>query len=387
MDNPTIPADGPSTAAAPEGLVAATRGAAPVALAIIAAIAVVAALYLARAFFVPLLIGILASYSLRPVVEWLAARHIPRALGAALVLAAVVAGSSWAVFSLGDDAAAVIETLPEAARRMRGHVSVARAGGPSALNKIQEAASELQGAANDAAGDGKPVKPGRPGTAGRNAEPSAWLHEYMLAQSALLFNVAAQAPIVVLLAYFLLASGEHFRRKLVRLAGPTLSHKKDAVRILDEIDVQVQRYLLSTVGANVLVGLVTWGAFEALGMEHAGVWGVAAGILHFIPYLGPVLFAVASGVAGFMQMGTVVGAFAVAGASLLVAAAVGQLIMTWLQSRLAHVNAAVLFIALLFFGWLWGIWGLLLGAPLLAIAKVICDRVEVLHPVGELLGG
>lgn len=387
MDNPITPVDGPAAPAAPEGLVAATKGAAPVALAILAVIAVVAALYLARAFFVPLLIGILASYSLRPVVEWLAAWHIPRVLGAAVVLAAVVAGGSWAVFSLGDDAAAVIETLPEAARRMRGHVSVARAGGPSALNKIQEAASELEGAATDAAGDGKPVKPKRAVTTGRDAEPSAWLRNYMLAQSALLFNVAAQAPIVILLAYFLLASGEHFRRKLVRLAGPTLSHKKDAVRILDEIDVQVQRYLLATLGANVLVGLATWLAFEALGMEHAGVWGVAAGILHFIPYLGPVLFAIASGVAGFMQVGTVLGAFLVAGASLLVAAAVGQLIMTWLQSRLANVNAAVLFIALLFFGWLWGIWGLLLGAPLLAIAKVICDRVEVLHPVGELLGG
>jgi predicted PurR-regulated permease PerM len=387
MDNPITSVEGPSDAAAPDGLVLATRGAAPVALAVLAVIAVVAALYLARAFFVPLLIGILASYSLRPAVEWLASWHIPRPLGAALVLAAVVAGSSWAVFSLGDDAAAVIETLPEAARRMRGHVSVARAGGPSALNKIQEAASELEGAATDATGDGKPAKAKRPGPAGREAEPSAWLRDYMLAQSALLFTVAAQAPIVLLLAYFLLASGEHFRRKLVRLAGPTLSRKKDAVRILDEIDVQVQRYLLATVGANVLVGLVTWLAFEALGMEHAGVWGVAAGILHFIPYLGPVLFAIASGVAGFMQVGTVLGAFAVAGASLLVAAAVGQLIMTWLQSRLAHVNAAVLFIALLFFGWLWGIWGLLLGAPLLAIAKVICDRVEALHPVGDLLGG
>lgn len=387
MDIPITPVDGPSAAAAPGVHVAAAQGVAPVAVAVLAAIAVVAALYLARAFFVPLLIGILASYSLRPVVEWLAARRIPRALGAAVVLATIVAGSSWAVFSLGDDAAAVVETLPEAARRMREHVSEARAGGPSALNKIQEAASELEGAATDAAGDGKPVKPKRAGTAGRDAEPSAWLRDYMLAQSALLFNVVAQAPIVVLLAYFLLASGEHFRRKLVRLAGPTLSRKKDAVRILDEIDTQVQRYLLATVGANVLVGLVTWLAFMALGMEHAGVWGVAAGILHFIPYLGPVLFAIASGVAGFMQMGSAIGAFAVAGVSLLVAAAVGQLIMTWLQSRLANVNAAVLFIALLFFGWLWGIWGLLLGAPLLAIAKVVCDRVEALHPVGELLGG
>ena len=74
------------------------------------------------------------------------------------------------------------------------------------------------------------------------------------------------------------------------------------MRILDEIDTQVQRYLLATVGANALVALFTWLAFEALGMEQAGVWGVAAGILHFIPYLGPVLFAIASGVAGFMQI-------------------------------------------------------------------------------------
>lgn len=121
-------------------------------------------------------------------------------------------------------------------------------------------------------------------------------------------------------------------------------------------------------------------------MEQAGVWGVTAGVLHFIPYLGPALFAIASGMAGFMQFGTALGAFNVAGVSLLVAIIVGSLIMTWLQSRFARVNAAVLFIALLFFGWLWGIWGLLLGAPLIAIAKAICDRVESLKAAGDLLG-
>jgi predicted PurR-regulated permease PerM len=208
----------------------------------------------------------------------------------------------------------------------------------------------------------------------------------MLTQSALLFTVTAKTPIVLLLAYFLLALGEHFRRKLVQLVGPSLSRKKDAMRILEEIDVQIQRYLLATLGANVLVAIGTWLGFEALGMEQAGVWGVTAGVLHFIPYLCPVLFAIASGMAGFMQFGTALNAFTVAGVSLLVAAAVGSLIMTWLQSRFARVNAAVLFIALLFFGWLWGIWGLLLGAPLVAIAKVVCDRVESLTPPGELLG-
>jgi predicted PurR-regulated permease PerM len=121
-------------------------------------------------------------------------------------------------------------------------------------------------------------------------------------------------------------------------------------------------------------------------VELAGVWGVAAGVLHFIPYLGPVVLAIASAVAGFMQFGTATDSAPVAGASLAVAVAVGSLTVTWLQGRVARVNAAVLFIALLFFGWLWGIWGLLLGAPLVAIAKVICDRVEAFRPLGELLG-
>jgi len=70
----------------------------------------------------------------------------------------------------------------------------------------------------------------------------------------------------------------------------------------------------------------------------------------------------------------------------LVAGLIGMVFMTWLQSRVARVNAAVLFIALLFFGWMWRIAGVLLGAPLIAIARVVCDRVESLTPMGELLG-
>ena len=356
-----------------------------VGVAVLAVIAVVGALYLARAFFVPLLIGILASYALGPLVDGLKAWRIPRAAGAALVLAALVGAIGWATLSIGDDAASMIAKLPEAARKVREHVGEARATGPSALQKITEAATELQGAADAAsAGDKKPARP--PAAAIRPPEGNVWVRDYMLAQSALLFTVVAQAPIVLLLTYFLLASGEHFRRKLVQLVGPSLSRKKDAVRILEEIDVQIQRCLFAIVAANVLVGLGTWAAFEALGVEHAGVWGAGAAVLHSIPYLGPVVVAGASGVAAYLQFGTAMGAFTVAGISLLVAAAIGSLLMTWLQSRFARVNAAVLFIALLFFGWLWGIWGLLLGAPLVAIAKVICDRVDVLKPAGELLG-
>ena len=351
------------------------------ALTVLALIALVAALYLARAFFVPLLIGILTSYALHPLVDWLEAHHLPRPVGAALTLIALVGGFSWIGYSLSDDASAMIEKLPEAARKLRQTVSVSRESGPTPLQKLQEAANEIQGAASDAA-----QKPGTRAPAVRAPEPSVWLSNYAIAQSGLLISVAAQAPIVLLLAYFLLASGVHFRRKLVQLVGPSLSRKKEAVRILEEVDVQIQRYLLTMLLSNALVAICTWLAFEALGMEHAGVWGVAAGVLHFVPYLGSALIVLGSGVVALLQFGSVLHAAAIAGAALLIGGAVGHVFMTWLQSRAARVNAAVLFIALLFFGWLWGVWGLLLGAPLVAIVKVICDRGEALKPVGELMG-
>lgn len=373
-----------SATSVPAGLSAGT-----LATGLLAATGLVAALYLARGFFVPLLIGILASYALHPLVDGLQAWRVPRSVGAALVLTIVIGAFSWIAFSLSDDASAMIEKLPDAARQLRKDLRASRLGAPSALQNMQEAAQELQGAATDAgAPPGKPA--GSPARTVRTAtaptpEPT-WLRDYTIAQTTLLATVAAQTPIVVLLTYFLLASGGHFRRKLVQLVGPSLSRKKDAVRILEEVDAQVQRYLLTTLAANAVLGVATWLAFLALGLEHAAIWGVAAGVLHFVPYLGPALIALGSGVAAFLQFGSLLPALAVAGASLAVAGIIGFAFMTWLQSHFARVNAAVLFIALLFFGWLWGLWGLLLGAPLVAIAKVILDRIESLKPAGALLG-
>jgi predicted PurR-regulated permease PerM len=351
------------------------------ALGVMAVIALVAALYFARAFFVPLLIGMLASYALHPLVDWLKEWHVPRTVGAALVLAALVGGLSWMAFSLRDDAAAMFVKLPEAARKLRQNLSAARTSAPTSLQNMKEAAKEIEGAAADA---GK--KPGERTAVVHPSAPTAWLSDYALVQTRLLMTIVAQTPIIVLLTYFLLASGTHFRRKLLQFVGGSLSRRKDAVRVLDEIDVQVQRYLLAVLLSSALLGIGTWLAFEALGMAQAGVWGFAAGVLHFVPYLGPALIALASGTAAFLESGSLLFAVAVAGVSLLVSGAIGLVFMNWLQSRFARVNATVLFIALLFFGWLWGVWGLLLGAPLVAIVKVVFDRFEPLKPVGELLG-
>jgi predicted PurR-regulated permease PerM len=348
-------------------------------LGLLAIIAFVAALYLGRNFIVPLLIGILASYTLTPLVDWLKAFHLPRPAGAALVLVLLVGGIYWIAFSINDDAAAMIEKLPDATRKLRQNLIKARTV-PTAFQNMQEAAKQLEGATDDAG-----AKPGARALV-RASEQSSWLHDYALEQSRLLFAVVAQAPVVLLLTYFLLASGTHFRRKLVGLVGPSLTRKRDAVHILDEINVQIQRFLLSMLVSNILVGTGIWLAFTAMGMEQAGVWGVVAGLLHTIPYLGPAALAITAGMAAFLQFGSLLQALAVSGVVLLVTGAIGSVFMPWLQSRFAGVNAAVLFISLLFFGWLWGAWGLLLGAPLVAIIKVICDRIESFKPIGELLG-
>lgn len=352
-----------------------------IAIGTLAAIAFVAAMYLAQSFFLPLLIGILASYTLSPLVDYLDRCHIHRAIGAALVVAILIVALSWLALSLSSEAATMIEKLPDVARKLRQHLSDIRPLNKNALQNMQEAAIQLEGAASDAS-----IKPKTQASANNSTEPASWLHDYVLRQSLILVSVVAQAPIVLLLTYFLLSSGTHFRRKLVQFVGPSMTRKKDIVRMLDEIDVQIQLYLFSMLVASILVGIATWLGFKLLGMEQAGIWGVIAGLLQFIPYLGPAITAITSGIASFIQFGSLLNALATASVALLISTAIGLAFTTWLQSRFAHLNATVLFIALLFFAWLWGVSGLLLGAPLLAIIKVICDRVDSLKALGDMLG-
>jgi predicted PurR-regulated permease PerM len=126
--------------------------------------------------------------------------------------------------------------------------------------------------------------------------------------------------------------------------------------------------------------------FRWIGLENAGAWAVAAGLLHVIPYLGPGLTAIATGMVGFMQFDSFAMALLVSGAGLAIAIVVGTFITTWMTGRIAAMNSAAIFVSLLFWGWLWGVWGMLLSIPITVILKVISEQVEPLQPVAELLG-
>ena len=144
--------------------------------------------------------------------------------------------------------------------------------------------------------------------------------------------------------------------------------------------------MLMLLFTNVVVGLLTWGALSWFGLENAGAWAVAAALLHLIPYFGPLVTALVTGMAAFMQFDSLYVAASVGGISLLIAAFIGIFVTTWLTGRIARMNAVAVFISLLFWTWLWGIWGMLLSIPIIVIVKVVSQHIEQLHPIAELLG-
>lgn len=176
---------------------------------------------------------------------------------------------------------------------------------------------------------------------------------------------------------FYFAIGRYtFKRKLVKITGPSLTRKKITVHILTDINQSIQRYLSMLLITNIIIGILSWAAFRLLNLENAGAWAVAAGFMHIVPYFGPVATALTTGMAAYMQFDSLFMALAVAGASLLIATVVGTLITTWMMGRIAKMDSPAIFISLIFFSWLWGLWGMLLGIPLIFMIKVICEHIE-----------
>jgi len=339
----------------------------------------------AQAVLVPLLLGLTFSYAIAPLVNRLERLRMPRALGAGLVLLALLGIIGGTAVALQDDAVAFVESLPEAAQKIRQTARANRNKPETTIEKVQKAATELEKAATESSTAAAPEL-ARGVTRVQIERPRFSIHEYLLTQTPTMLGALGQATIMVFLTFFLLVSGDSFRRKLVKLAGPTFARKKITVQALDEITDQVQRYLRGQVLISVIVGTATWLAYWAIGVDHAAVWGVLAMVLNFIPYIGSIVLTGASGMAGFVQFGSVDMGLLVGATSIALHTLSGNLLTPWLTSRTSQINPMVVFVGVLAFGWLWGVWGLLLGTPVLLMIKAVCDRVDDFKPLGELLG-
>ena len=354
-----------------------------VSLVVLATLASVFMLRWASAVFIPVMVGLLFSYGLSPLVDWLAHRRIPRALSAAVLVLGIVFGVGGTVYSLSDDAAKLVESLPVAAQKLRHSISVLQGKRDNTLATMQKAASQLEQAAEET-NRAAPVDRGVQRV--QIEKPKFAIKNYLWSGTMGLLAMLGQIGMVALITFFLMASGDTFRRKLVKLAGPTLSRKKVTLQALNEINDQIQRYMLVQLFTSGVVGIATWLCFLAVGLEQAAVWGVAAAVLNLVPYIGNVIITAGSAMVGFLQFGTLEMALLVAGISLVINSIEGFLLTPWLTSRASKMNPVAIFVGVLAWGWLWGAWGLLLGVPILMVIKAICDRVEDLKSVGEFLG-
>ncbi|MBC7471582.1 MAG: AI-2E family transporter, partial [Ramlibacter sp.] len=343
---------------------------------------VLATLRWASAFFIPVMVGFMFSYALSPVVDALQRWRIPRAISAGVLILGLLGGIGFSAYSFSDDANALIASLPEATQKLRSAIRARRDKPETPLETVQKAAAQLEQAAEEAS----PTAPKSNVQRVVIEKPRFDIREHLWNGTMGLVSLIGQVVVVTFLTYFLLLSGDTFRRKLVKITGPTLSEKKITVQALDEITSQIQRYLLVQLLGSVVVGVATGLAFWSLGLKHAVVWGFAGGLLNLVPYIGSAVVTGAAALVAFLQFGEIDMALAVAGASLGIHTIVGNLLMPWLTSRSSAMNPVAVFIGVLGWGWLWGVWGLLLGIPIMMVVKAVCDRVDHLKPVGELLG-
>jgi len=389
---PRRPAPVPSVEEAPAETEAAAStpvSARGVALVLVAVILAAFALRAGAAFFIPLLISLFLNYALAPLVDRFERFGIMRPIGAAFAVALVGLIFGGAVYRLYNDAGAVIEQVPPAVQRLRVALMIAQRDHTSTLEHVKRTADELEKLAKAATPE--PSAPAAattppPRVAVPPSETAIDFRSLLLVGTSSIFIAMGQVFSALFLTFFLLCAGDLFRRKLVHVAGPSLTRRKTILSILNEVDRQNQRYFAVVLSINLAVGIATGLALYAIGLDRPDVWGIAAAVLHSIPYIGPGIVAAGAALVGYGQFGTAQAALLAGSLPIVIAGALGVGLQTWLMGRAARMNSPSVFVSLLFWGMIWGGWGLLLAVPLSVAIKTICERVEKLRPVAELLG-
>jgi predicted PurR-regulated permease PerM len=352
-------------------------------LAIIAFAAVLFVLRETAVVCVPVLLSLLLAYALAPLVKQLVAWHIPRVLAAAVVygvlgitLVAAARGARGQVVSFLDNlprTVADIERVLEDNRRGGAH-------DPGLIARLRQSVEAEQRAAAR-------HSPAPPGVRRVAVVPRQFdVRTYIMRGVRGALDASVGAAVVVLLTFLMLVAGDLFKRKIVKLAGPHFEQRKITVEVLRAIDDQIERYLIVRVFISLLVAIGTGGGLWILGVHNPAVWGAIAGVLNVLPFAGPGLAIVLIAIAAFLQFKTIELTIAAGAIASLVAFIEGNVLTPWLASRACALNTVAVFVSVLFWGWLWGMWGLLLAVPIMVAIKAAADRIEPLQAIGELLG-
>jgi len=329
---------------------------------------IIAFLRFAQAFLLPVVLAILFYFLLKPVLVTLCKCHLPRSVAAALVLAILIGAFVTAMLTLQDPAREFLSKAPDSVRRLELQVQ-------EAIRKIEQ----LTGA--------QPDQPPAPERSERPAALRFNLAEALLSYTTLLNTATFLTGFLetIVLLFFLLAAGDRFLEALVR-ALPGQSSKDEAVAIVNDVQHTISKFMFSISVINACVGLLVAALMKLLGMPNPILWGVVAGVLNFMPYFGPLIVFTVLTLAGLLSFAGVGVALLPACAYLALHAIESNFITPAVLGRRLTINPLIIFLALMFWTWLWGIAGALLAVPLLMVFKILCDHTRPLAPVGEFLG-
>jgi len=332
----------------------------------------IAFLYFARPLVLPIVLACMAGMTLKPLIRWSSCCRIPPALSAAVVLCFLVAAVGIGFFQLGRPASTWINEAPQHMTELRQRVLKLF---PRATRFSAAAAAVNNLGATDAEKAAEQEK-----------TPILEVKESRGASSILNWTGTLLVGIgeTLVLVYLLLASGDLFLQKLVRVM-PTLSDKKRAVEISHEIQQNISNYLFSVSLINIGVGLLVSGGLYFMGVPNAAMWGVFVAVLNFVPYFGPATGVIVLGTVGLLTFDTLGQGLLPPAWYLALHLLEANLITPVLLGRRFTLNPVVIFVSLICWTWLWGVPGALLSVPILVSIKVVCDRVPVMSPVSELL--
>ena len=341
------------------------------------------ALHYGVTFFIPLLVSIFLSFVLSPAVEGLERWRVPRAIGSGLVMTVVIAITLLLGQLALNGATEVIDELPRAVQKLRLSIASWERDGEGALKQVRRTADELQKLAGATAtgAAAPPVAPATPPPAA--ADPKRLVEAGTVGMAIFIGQIVT----VFFLTYFLLAAGDLFRRRLLQVQGPSLTVRKKTLQILREVHSVSRRYFALLIAANIAVGAATFAGLYFLDVRHPLFWGIAMAVMHSIPYVGTAATAGALGLIAYLQFESFALAFAAAAVPIAAAALIGVWLSTVVMARASRMNAVSIFVALLFWGMVWGGWGLLLAFPIMATAKIIFGEIERLKPLALLMSG
>ncbi|HXF15676.1 MAG TPA: AI-2E family transporter [Burkholderiales bacterium] len=332
---------------------------------------ILAALYafhFARALLLPITLAVLFSLLLSPIVSWLRKWRVPEPAGAAVVLVALLSGIVTAFYSLAEPAAAWLEKAPES-------LTVAE----DKVRKFLQPVTQVQRAADKIEAITRTTSSKKP-------------REVVVQAPGFGVWITSQTPYLItgtvstlVLLYFLLASGDLFLRKTVKLI-PTLRNKIHAVEVGNEVQRELGRYFVTVSLINAGLGIATAIVMKALGMPNPLLWGALAMLLNYIPYLGPTVCLGVLSMAALMSFDDFSHIWPVPAAFVTLVVVEGQLVQPFIVGRSLSLNPVMVFSAFLVLGWLWGIAGMFVAVPILVTLKVVCDHVERFAAMGEYLG-